>query len=387
LSATILYINTPSYLGGAEISLLSLMRNLDPMRYHPVLVTTGEGQLTDASRAHGIETVIQQFPPFRKRFPWRYPLSVLRLANTAHRHRAALVHANCPNAARHTVAASHLAPRPYIAHVRDARDAWSRPSSIRFLRTSHCVIVNSHAVGHHLAELGVSHSLTRVVYNPVEVIDYADPDRAVARRRIREELGIQEAVLLVGIVGQVQEIKGHTDLVQAAPSILARLPSTHFLVAGAAFDDAARHYEQQVRSLICELDLDDHFHLIGFRSDVGDVMQALDVLVVPSWQEAFGRVVVEGMAAGCPVVGANVGGIPEIIEDGTNGLLVQPHDPNGIADAVVRLAKTDHLRQRMVDCGYATAAKFSVSAHVDQVEAIYDSLLFQRGAHANPDLP
>jgi glycosyltransferase involved in cell wall biosynthesis len=111
----------------------------------------------------------------------------------------------------------------------------------------------------------------------------------------------------------------------------------------------------------------------GRRDDVPAVTAALDVAVLPSYREAQGLVILEAMALSRPVVATRVGGIPEMIEDGVSGLLVPPHDPGALADAVVRLL-TDHpLADRIGRAGYATVRdRFGVERMVHAIEALYD---------------
>lgn len=99
------------------------------------------------------------------------------------------------------------------------------------------------------------------------------------------------------------------------------------------------------------------------------------MLVVPSWDESFGRIVVEGMASGCPVVGTNVGGIPEILRDEDCGLLIPAHSPRHIAEAVIRILQNPALRASLIESGLDVARGFDAAGHARHVESLYrDSL-------------
>ena len=104
-------------------------------------------------------------------------------------------------------------------------------------------------------------------------------------------------------------------------------------------------------------------------------MKALDILVVPSWMEPFGRSVVEGMAAGCAVIGTRAGGIPEIITDGVDGLLVPPRDSQALYTAMQRLLHDDSLRSLLGSHGQQSANRFGINTHVHQVQALYKSIM------------
>lgn len=373
MTRRILYVNTPTYTGGAEISLLTLMRHLDPKRYKPLLLTSGEGQLTEAAQGYGIETIIQEFPWFRKRYPWRYPASIMRLALTLRRHEVALVHTNCDHSPRYVLRACQLAQLPYVAHVRDFVRAWFEPHNLRALNRAAVVLANSQAVASACAEAGIEPARIRRVYNPIDLAPFqqlVDADR----QPLRSSLGLPMDGFMVGIVGQIQPIKGHMDFVNAAAQVVASVPQAHFVVAGDAMIAKMQAFKEQLQQAVADNGLSDRFHFLGFRDDLPVVMRSLDVLVAPSWSESFGRVVVEGQAAGCPVVGTNVGGIPEIIQDGVNGLLAPPRDPASLAAAIVQLATDAALRAKLRTMGLRSAQRFNIQRHVEQIQSIYDAI-------------
>ncbi|MBE2240084.1 MAG: glycosyltransferase family 4 protein [Caldilineaceae bacterium] len=374
MAKAILYVNTPTFTGGAEISLLTLIRHLDPARYAPVLIAGGEGQLTAAAHQSGVETMVRDFPAFRKRYPWRYPRSVVDILSVLRWRQIALVHTNCDlslSAVRH---ACRVAQLPYVSHVRDFTRAWFTPASLRALNGARAVVANSQAVADALIQAGVAKRLVRVIYNPVQgpkaVTTGGEPQVA-----LRAALNLPANAFLVALVGQIQPMKGHEDLVRAAPAVLAALPNAHFLVAGAGHGPDAQTFRHHLDTLIGQHALTDRFHFLGFRTDVMEILQALDVLVAPSWREPFGRVVVEGQAAACPVIGAASGGISEIITHGQDGLLIAPHAPAQLAAAIVQVATDETLRQRLQRQGPLSAHRFAPLLHAEQVQQLYDQVL------------
>jgi glycosyltransferase involved in cell wall biosynthesis len=122
--------------------------------------------------------------------------------------------------------------------------------------------------------------------------------------------------------------------------------------------------------------------IAGFQTDIEAVTLALDVAVLPSLREAQGLALLEAMAARRPVVASAVGGIPETIRDGKDGLLVPPADPQALAAAIVRLARDAKLRDRVAASGRRRVERFSVTASVRRVEAIYEEELVRAGAAA-----
>jgi glycosyltransferase involved in cell wall biosynthesis len=373
---SILYINTPTYTGGAEISLLTLMRNLNPERSKPLLLTSGEGQLTETARRYGIETRTQDFPWFRKRYPWRYPASIIKLILLIWRENIDLVHSNCDRGLPYLAAACRWARRPFVAHVRDFDRTWYEPNKVIILNRAARVIANSQAIAAACISAGVIENKIHVIYNPIDVSRFADVGTG-ARRTIREHLDLAGEDWIVGIVGQIRAEKGHEELLRAAQEICAYRSDVCFLVVGASYSDEDRLFQENLRTQVARLGLEHVFRFVGFQENVATWMRAIDVLAVPSWQEPFGRVVVEGLSAGCAVVATAVGGIPEIITHEQTGLLISPYAPEQLAQSILRLINDVELRKTLRVQGQLRAKVFSVEKHILHVQSLYDSVLHQ----------
>lgn len=173
----------------------------------------------------------------------------------------------------------------------------------------------------------------------------ADLERFASGKSLREELQISPACPIIGIVGTVTPRKGHDRLLRLVPQLEQALDQFKILVVGSWNDskEDAEFYES--------LPHRDHPSVLflGPRSDIVDLMHTIDLLTVPSRHEGMGQVTVEAMAAGKPVIGANVGGIPEVVKDGETGLIFDRDDD--YLDCLVRLAVSPKLRQRMGQAG------------------------------------
>jgi glycosyltransferase involved in cell wall biosynthesis len=115
--------------------------------------------------------------------------------------------------------------------------------------------------------------------------------------------------------------------------------------------------------------------MLGLRTDVAEIMAASDILVHSSLREGLPKTVLEGMAAGKPVIGTNVGGVPAVVDDGETGLLVEPQDAGGMAAAMLRLLEDPALCQRLVTNGSERVQSFSLTKSIDDTNALYDALL------------
>jgi glycosyltransferase involved in cell wall biosynthesis len=133
--------------------------------------------------------------------------------------------------------------------------------------------------------------------------------------------------------------------------------------------------DDSLRQLAMQLDISHHVVFTGFRADIPDLTAALDLSVLPSAFEGMGRVVLEAMAAGKPMVASRVGGIPDLVDEDVNGFLVPPNDVEPLASAIERLLKDDRLRASMsAAAARSVKHEHSSDAMVEQIHAFYDEL-------------
>jgi glycosyltransferase involved in cell wall biosynthesis len=164
---------------------------------------------------------------------------------------------------------------------------------------------------------GIDSGRVVVIPNGVPLEHFRASSESLA---FRERLGIPRDAKVVGIVGQISPHKGHEDLVEAAARLSPHYPNMIFLAVGEESGDGS--FIRKLRSQIIQKGLEKNFFFTGFSEDVPSAMGLLDLLAVPSWEEPFGLVILEAMAAGIPVVATDVGGPREIVENGVSGLLV-----------------------------------------------------------------
>lgn len=227
------------------------------------------------------------------------------------------------------------------------------------------LITVSAAIGEIMLGFGFPRERLRVVH------DGADVDRVAPGQghRFREELGIQPDEPLVGNVAHLVDHKGQRYFLDAMPEILGEFPTARFVLVGEG------ELESELRQQAARLGLGDRVLFTGFRNDVPVVLDALDVFVMCSHLEGLGSVVIEALAAGKAVVGTAAGGIPEIVRDGVDGLIVPVRDPHGIAREVRRLLGDAALSRRLRESGRSRVREdFSVAAMVRGNLSVYREL-------------
>ena len=389
----ILYISHSAELYGAEQCLLLLLSNLDRKRFSPVVVLPKDGPLRQ--KLAEISVPAEIVPTMRgwlsrKSKVWRFFLmlgimpfllsSILRLRKLIDAYDVDLVHTNSLVVIDGALAA-RLSKVPHVWHAREIlipeashRFFFGPRAAISIIRhLSDRVIAISEAVAQGFGQ-EARHSQVKIIYDGAATTTGKSVDSG---RGIRSELGIPDEAPLVGEIAQLQAVKGYEDLVMAAAMVRQAIPNVVFIGVGDC-SEANLPYKQRIVDLIKQYDLENSFKLVGFRDDIPDVFAALDLVVQPSRYEPFGRVVIEAMAAGKPVVGTLVGGIPEIIEDGMTGLLVPPSSPDALAKAIIKILKDPATSHRMGQAGAQRVDTYFSLRRYKEFEKVYEELLQDR---------
>jgi len=270
------------------------------------------------------------------------------------------------------IIAAWLTSTPCVCHVRmfDKLGHFDRI----FARYVDFFIYISRAIAEHYLIQGIRLVKGTVIHNAVDLSEFSTDDPAP----VRSDLGFLPQERLVGVVGRLDWWKGHEYFLEALAEVAQRIPNLRGLIVGAPENTPRnREYYQKLQSLTKSLGLDGKVVFTGFRGDVPRLMSALDVIVLSSSApEPFGRVVIEGMAAGKPVVATAAGGVLDIIDDGVNGLLVPRQDSKAMAEAILELLSDREKARRIGLAARRRAEKqFTVQRHVVAVQQMYDAVL------------
>lgn len=202
-----------------------------------------------------------------------------------------------------------------------------------------------------------------VVHNGLEALA-ADADAVAARR----SLGLDPSRPVVGMVSSFRPVKGQEYFVRAAADVLRRRPDAQFIIVG----DTASDYYDEVRRLMLDLGVDHEIRCVGARDDVPRVLKAFDLFVLPSRQEGFSNALIEAMAAGVPPIAAAVGGNPEAVDHGVNGLLFDAGDSGHLARHILTLLDNPDTRRRYSEAARAKVAEaFSYRGMLDRLLNVF----------------
>ena len=236
-------------------------------------------------------------------------------------------------------------------------------------RLYHHVVTISEGIREVLVTEGVPEGKITCVHSAVDVDLYS---RTFDREWFDEEFGLREGSLACGVVAQFIERKGHRFLLRAVPEILKAVPGVIFLFFGKG------PVEDQLKSRCRELGIEEHVLFAGFRDDLDRIMGCLDLVIHPALMEGLGVSLLQAAAAGVPIVGTRVGGIPEIVRDGVNGYLIPPGDVPSLMDATTRIITDRDLARQLGENGKRIVSEhFSIESMVEGNIGVYRDLMRQ----------
>jgi glycosyltransferase involved in cell wall biosynthesis len=349
-------------LGGGEHSFLDLLSHL-PHVWNPLVLVPHEGELKARLRAKGIETQIIPLPAIR---PWfiHNVLACLRsYFVTCKKYCPALIYANGSRAALYGGLAGKLLGLPVVWHCRIA----DKDPCLDFLliRMSDCIIANSHATARRFGSRW-KNKIT-VVHNGVDIEWFTDLS-------VKKPDLISENWKVIISVARVSPGKRHDIVFKAFEEVAMQEPDAHLFFIGEK-DVEETEWWDYLQLSTQKSRYSDHIHWIGKVSDVRPWYKAAHLLVLGSENEAFGRVLVEAMACGVPIVAMRSGGIPEIVRHGQDGLLVSPGNEGEMAKAIARMMKNESFRKRASDSAQDRASFFSLNKHVDRMVRIFEETI------------
>jgi glycosyltransferase involved in cell wall biosynthesis len=186
----------------------------------------------------------------------------------------------------------------------------------------------------------------------------------------KKKLCIPQNSNVIGVVGRLVPIKGHKYLVSAAKRIIREFNNTVFVFVGDGYLESK--LERQSESLGVRKNI----IFTGWRKDVTEILSLFDILVLPSLNEGMGKVLIEGMALGKPIVASSVGGIIDLVKNGDNGILVPPKDSDALEEAILKLIRNKNLAQKLGKNGKARVyPEYDTFVMVRQIEDLYEDLL------------
>ncbi|MFN8565798.1 MAG: glycosyltransferase family 4 protein, partial [Anaerolineae bacterium] len=363
----LLAVHSP-YWGGASDYLLTLAQHLSGADYRFTALFPCDGEAVEGFRIAGIETAA--LPGGQSGYRAQDIPAVWR----AIRHyQPDVVYGNtfC-GGTRNVGIAARLVGRPFIWHIHEVLHENAPLRHRAFLRLAQVIAVPSEASAASIKSILPAGVPVRLILNPVDVetISAAASTRAQARTALRESLNVAADRPILLSIGRIDPVKGHDYLLRIAAAVVRACPDTLFLVVG-SIAPVYQDYFDQLLQMRRELGLEQHVRFEAFRRDIVPVLYGADMLVHTSRTESFGRVLVEAMAAGLPVVAFDAGAVGEIIKDGETGYLVRDFDIDHYAARVIDLLKDASLREQIGSRGYGDVLeRYAIARTMPMIDAL-----------------
>lgn len=387
--ATILYVDPTAVHGGAEEVLVGYMECAVELGYQPVLAVPGEGWLTERCRDRGIPyEVVAGMPDATTSERWSQQLgpwlaTARKIAGIVRKWKPVIVHSNSPRVSYHGGLGARMAG--HCATVTHTHDMFGTPfASSRKARLLSYLgdwfVTPSHAVARHITEHAPQlASRVQTVYNGWDMDVYA----GVQPLNLQAEFGVPEGALVIGAASSMTPMKGQDVLIEAFATLEHDLLQSHLVIAGGVYGGNREHAEhlRRLREQVAALGLERRVTFTGWREDVWSLMRSFDVFVhVPTMADSLPTAVIHAAALGGAIVASDIGGIPEIVRDGSGGILVPPGDARTLADALRTLLGDPNRRAAMGQVAHARfLERFSHRQMREGLGVAYEHALAQRG--------
>ncbi len=313
------------------------------------------------------------------------PGLVLRLARLLKRRQVDLLHVHSPYAALFGRVAARLARVPAVVYTEHNVLTSYHPATRLLHRLTSRLDTCTIAVSQEVQRSVLNGAQRRrkpvqVIYGGVEVA--AIEEKAGRGEEYRDRLGIPQGHLVVGSVAHLRPQKGHGYLLEAVRQVLLERPATTFIVIGR---EKVPGYQQSLEARARELGIGERVRFLGFQPDPLPIVACFNVFALSSLYEGLPLALLEAMALGKPPVVTAVGGVPEVVQDGVNGLLVPPRDPSALAHKLLRLLNDPALRHKLaINARRTVEQHFTIGRMVREVEAVYKGLFSGEEAVTGP---
>jgi glycosyltransferase involved in cell wall biosynthesis len=366
----VLFLSHSFAVGGAEEMVLNLVRHLPP-RFEPLVTSIGQaGPIGEEIRKTGVSFAELGLTPGMRR-----PLDLFKLERHLRERQPTIVHTFLLTASLYGRAAAIMASVPIVigteVNIYERKRAHHAITERLLMTGTDAVVASAESVKQfYVQQIGADPAKVEVVYNAV---DWSRLETTTTRASLRTSIGVPADAVVAGIIARLTEQKGHRVLFEALAhnDTLRRL---HLVVVGGG------ELAADLRARVTGLGLTSRVHFVGPRRDLGDLLASWDLFVMPSFWEGLPLSLVLAMGAGLPVVSTRVAGIPEIVHDGSTGLLVEPGDSVALGAALARVVTDRAFGAQLGEAARAFALpRFGADGYIESIAGLYDRLLAAKG--------
>jgi glycosyltransferase involved in cell wall biosynthesis len=361
-------------LGGMERVVMDLCRYVDPARFRfTVCCISQRGALADELEAEGIPVVFCENQTRLGKY-----LRGLELGRILREQRADILHTHNTTAFIDGLIGARIGGVPVVVHTDHCKNypiEWRRTvaENVASRLVDRMVAVSHHTKSELMRYEKIPDARLTVIHNGIN----PRPTGNVPLDVLRRELGLSPDHMIVGTIGRLEPQKGLDLLLAAAPRVIDACPNARFLIVGGGSLDA------ELRAQAVALGIADRVVFTGWRTDAIDLMPLFDCFVSTSNFEGLPMVLLEAMAFGKPIVATDVGGVPELLQDGFNGFSIGDRRPELVAAALLRIIRDDVLRRRLGQNSRARyAERFTAQAMASAYQRIYERYVQEKRVQA-----
>jgi len=350
------------------MSLLGLLQNLNKEAFEPLAALPGPGPLEERMADIGVETVIIPQQKLKARNPLPYLKTIYYLVNLIRKRNIDLIHSNMDIGNQYGLVAAKLTGIPIICHTRNILS--ERPFRRMFLRYADVLIANSHAVAASYGTYVCKSQKVVVIHNGLDLNEFSPNNtrRGIFRRKLK----IPDDAFVIGHIARICPEKEQHTLIDAMTHVAQTHLEAYALIVGDTTIDDSAPFLSSLKQRVQEQKLAGRVVFTGFVDNIVDLYAAVDLVVLPSLCEPFGRTLIEAMAMGKPVVATRAGGAIEVVEDGVTGLLVPPENSPQLAEAILKIMEDRGAAREFGANGRKRAERlFSIEQNVRKIEQTY----------------
>ncbi|MDD4599667.1 MAG: glycosyltransferase family 4 protein [Negativicutes bacterium] len=358
----LILFSQPWKVGGAETHVADLIRTMKAKGHSVFIITHGDKRVEQLDALVSKQWVFN----FRSTNPLLYLKVGKQLCEIVQDQKIDIVHAHQRTAGYF---GAYIKMKTGIPFVVTIHDPWKRALLKKMHSNifSHIITVSEFLRQRFITEFGFDANRVHTIWNGVDENRY-DPCNFSREelRKLREGLGISADHKVVSLIARLYSSKGHQYIIEAAPNIIKHIPEVRFLFVGSG------EHEAKFKAQIQEKALCDYFIFTGYREDIPELIAISDIVTRPSDMEGLPINLIEAMLMEKPVVATGIAGVPEMIEHGENGFMIEPSDTENLAKYIIKLLSDSSLSNNMGQRGRETALrKFTLSSLGMKVENLY----------------
>ncbi len=353
----ILHINTAKTWRGGEQQLLYLLEGLQSRGHNNFIACQPKSPLEEKLLSKGVSVL-----SLPMRGEWDL-FAAVRLAKIIKKNNIQIIHGHTAHA--HTLGTLAAKINSKCKVIISRRVDFHIHRLIKYKLGIDRIIAVSEGVKKVLIEDGIDAEKISVIYDGIDLDRF---NKLGSNNYIYEEFNLKKDNLIIGIVAALAPHKHHQNFLESAKIVKETFPLARFLIVGEG------KLEQELKELTEKLNLNNEVVFCGFRKDIAELISVFDVFVLSSYLEGMGSVLLEAMALSKPIVATKTGGIPEVVRDGKNGVLVPPRDSEALADGIIYLLKNEGIRRKMGESGKEMVKDFGIDKMIERTGQVYDEV-------------